>query len=219
LNPPTIIDIRDLTWEYQVSQSLLVKVCQKILRFLVLNSIKKAFLVTASTNSETDYIKSRCKNTPVITIKNGIERTILDELQSEAGKHSIYIQKDSATVFYAGALGYAQGIEVLANCAVCCPEYNFIIVGDGPEYENISVLIKRYNINNIKVLGKIPRNEVLEYYKNISILFFRLREGFSTAVPSKVYEYLATGKPIIYMGHPDDEVWKLLTRDGLNNSV
>ena len=44
-------------------------------------------------------------------------------------------------------------------------------------------------------------DNVLEIYKNTDILYAQLSKEFSSAIPSKLYEYLASGKCIIYGGY------------------
>ena len=42
--------------------------------------------------------------------------------------------------------------------------------------------------------------EILKYYERSKILFAQLKENFSMAMPSKLYEYASTGLPIVYGG-------------------
>jgi len=41
---------------------------------------------------------------------------------------------------------------------------------------------------------------VLPYYKHSSVLFARLDDNYRSAIPSKLFEYLSTGLPVIYCG-------------------
>lgn len=53
---------------------------------------------------------------------------------------------------------------------------------------------------NIDLKGRIDWNEVPSVYQQADILWAQLTPEFAGAVPSKLYEYLATGKPVIYGG-------------------
>jgi len=41
---------------------------------------------------------------------------------------------------------------------------------------------------------------VLPYYQRTSVLFARLDDNYRSAIPSKLFEYLSTGLPVIYCG-------------------
>ena len=76
----------------------------------------------------------------------------------------------------------------------------FKIVGAGIEYEKIQNLVSVEKISNVEFTGRIPWDNVKDYYDNTNILYAQLTPDFAGAMPSKLYEYLSTGKYIIYGG-------------------
>ena len=74
----------------------------------------------------------------------------------------------------------------------------------------ISARIAEEGIVNVELTGRMSRDRVFAEYEKANALFMRLGPGFDTAVPSKAYEYLATGKPLIYMGTRSDATYQLL---------
>ena len=62
-------------------------------------------------------------------------------------------------------------------------------------------LSKRYGLKNVIVHGRKNWDNVLEIYEYTDILYAQLTEEYFSAIPSKLYEYLASGKCIIYGGY------------------
>jgi glycosyltransferase involved in cell wall biosynthesis len=205
----TIVDVRDLTWEYIISNHFLVLACQRLLRVLSIAGIVKARLVVACTTAECKYLLKYRTVDSVLEVNNGIEKTTIDYMYS---LRPPFVRDDNGrpSILYAGTLGYAQGVEIICGIAKHRSEWSFEIIGDGMERLNIEAQINLLGLRNVHLRGKVSRLEVLDAYASASVLFFRLRSGFSTAIPSKVYEYLATGKPLVYMGDRGDAAWSLL---------
>ncbi|MGL5901404.1 MAG: hypothetical protein ACRCZO_01860, partial [Cetobacterium sp.] len=49
-------------------------------------------------------------------------------------------------------------------------------------------------------ISSLPREELLKTYLEMDILFLQLKniKMFEKTIPSKIFEYMATGKPIVY---------------------
>ena len=81
------------------------------------------------------------------------------------------------------------------------PEYSFVIGGDGPEFKKIVALIKRDNVENVKLLGYC--SDAAEFMSSINVyLSTSLWEG----LPYSVLEAIAFSKPIVLsnvIGHRD----------------
>ena len=62
------------------------------------------------------------------------------------------------------------------------------------------VFLKKYTIDNYKninFLGLISWYNLLPIYSNSDILFLQINKNYETAIPSKIFEYVMTGRPII----------------------
>jgi glycosyltransferase involved in cell wall biosynthesis len=204
-----ILDIRDLSWEYQISKKYWVIIGQRLLRIFSIIGISKAYLVTACTQAECDYLKKYRKNNSVLQINNGIELSTIDYL-SRSFSDNLQKSNESVSILYAGTMGQAQGIDILCEVAQRNPRWIIKIIGDGEDRIKISNQIHGLDLKNLKLYGTMTRKEVLDLYPGATILFLRLKLGFGTAIPSKLYEYLATGRPVVYMGEHGDAAWVFL---------
>jgi Glycosyl transferase 4-like domain/Glycosyl transferases group 1 len=103
-------------------------------------------------------------------------------------------------VVYAGNIGEGQGLHaILPKLALQLGRrVHFRVIGDGGRRGLLLDLLKRAGAHNVDVLPPMPRPALLEEYADADVLFLHLsaHEAFEKVLPSKIFEYAATGKPI-----------------------
>lgn len=189
-----ILDIRDIVWEYLSQSNIVNKTIKKFLTALMNSSLKRYDYLIVTNPEEAKYVKDLKRNLKFELITNGIESSKYHNLSSLQFKNTKF------TITYVGNIGLAQKLEVLIDVAQAFKELDFLIIGDGAERQKLEEMVQRKNIKNIKLPGKVSWNELDAYYSQTSLLFAQLDYGFESAVPSKLYEYAATGLPILYAG-------------------
>lgn len=74
------------------------------------------------------------------------------------------------------------------------------MIGDGPEKEKLLQKVRQHSISNITFLNPVPKSQVPSFLHQADLLLHCLRplnvfrHGIS---PNKMYDYLASGKPVI----------------------
>lgn len=105
------------------------------------------------------------------------------------------------TITYAGNIGEGQGLhKILPQAAKQLgDDYQFKIIGDGGTKPLLVENINQLGVTNIELIDPVTRKEVMNYYKESDFLFMHLNDynAFKKVLPSKVFEYGATDKPII----------------------
>jgi len=79
-------------------------------------------------------------------------------------------------------------------------EIKLFLTGEKPEGGKLQVLLERHKIENrVTFLGKIPRNDLPGLFQNSKALLLAKRENLQNKgnFPTKVGEYLASGRPVI----------------------
>jgi glycosyltransferase involved in cell wall biosynthesis len=103
-------------------------------------------------------------------------------------------------VVYAGNIGEGQGLHAILPKlgAQLGRRVHFRVIGDGGRRELLLELLKRAGADNVEVLPPMPRPALLEEYADADVLFLHLNAhaAFEKVLPSKIFEYAATGKPI-----------------------
>lgn len=117
--------------------------------------------------------------------------------------------RDKIVIGFAGNLGRVQGIVEFVTILKKSKNPNLIltIIGDGALKNEISDLILKEKITNVYLLGSRPRNEQLKFLNSCDIGLITLKKGMKgLGVPSKTYNLMASGKPILYIGDVDSEI-------------
>jgi len=137
-------------------------------------------------------------------IPNGV---ILDEWNNKAKLNDKTLQQISEIksrfdkiVAYTGTLGLANALDSLILSAEIVKDVAIIIVGKGPEKENLQKLIADKNLQNVFILESINKQEIPSLLQIFDILYIGLqyqslfRFGIS---PNKLIDYMMAAKPII----------------------
>lgn len=191
-----VLDVRDLTWEYLSEEKLVQRVSKRLFRFGFKFSLNFFRAVAVTNTTELAYVRKiwRGDISPVL-VSNGITREQFEKLESIEVS-----QSDTVSVGYIGNIGLAQQLDTLLETAKQLPDVIFKVIGAGTDFDRIRILVDEQQIDNILLPGRVSWEEVREYYNEIDILYAQLAPEYSGAMPSKLYEYLATGKYVIYGG-------------------
>lgn len=196
-----ILDVRDLVWEYYERDKFFQKIIFYFLKKIHLFFLKKYKLITLTNEFEFNKINKHLTNSKIIQISNGISKSKFIEIQSKLNERINTHNHKRIIITYIGNVGLAQNLITFINVIKEYKEFEFRIVGDGNDYDNVSNFITTNKIDNVNLTGRVKENEVVKYYVSTDILYAKLEPKYYTAIPSKLYEYLSTGKPIIYSGN------------------
>ncbi len=198
-----VCDVRDVTWEYtreSAETSPMVRFGMRVLKKYVLFALRRADLVVGVTPGITQVlIESGVASEKAVTISNGVSPDLLDVVP-RTGKSMV---RQRPIVAYAGLVGYNQGLRVLLEAAHDLPDVDFVLAGEGPELPLLVKRARELNLTNILFRGYLGKEELLKVYEECDILFAQLRNTQvlnRTGMPSKLFEYMATGRPFVYAG-------------------
>ena len=150
-----------------------------------LNIVSKGFF---------NYIEKIAPNISISTYTNGVDEMFI--------KNDFSSKKISSKplILYAGNIGDAQGLHrIIPVIANSLKDFQFKLIGDGSAKKLLIDNDLFKSQNNIEILKPMLRNELICEYQNADILFLHLNDhkAFHKVLPSKIFEYAATGKPIL----------------------
>lgn len=132
---------------------------------------------------------------PMFSLMNGVSKDFIG-----LSKKSKYITENKFTVLYSGNMGYAQDLNTIIKCAENLKEYDifFRFIGEGvckSELMNLS----RHLGKKIQFHKPMKRDSLVEWIMKASVCIVPLkkRKIFESAIPSKMFEYMACAKPVI----------------------
>ncbi len=166
---------------------------------------RKASLISGQTQGIVNNISERFPNKKVYWLKNGVDINFYDvnkNVEKNVWRQENNYSKEDFILFYGGIIGHAQGLEVILNAAKKLEEYKnikFILLGNGPEKENLLKLKDNLNLTNLKFFDAVPKSQMQRIITdtNASIIPLKRLDLFKGAIPSKIFENLALKKPII----------------------
>jgi len=109
------------------------------------------------------------------------------------------IGSNKFVIGYAGLHGHFQNLKIVLEAAklVLNKNIQFIFVGDGEEKNDLIISSKKFNLKNVIFLPVFEKEEMPDILLNFDAILIPLAKKMPTTIPSKFYEALAVGRPII----------------------
>jgi teichuronic acid biosynthesis glycosyltransferase TuaC len=166
-------------------------------------TLKEADKIIAVSNATKDYVLSLgAKPEKVKVLHNGVD---LVKFRPLAGKRDeirrkLGISKDAVVVLTVRRLVYKNGIDTLIETANIAVKKNlkiiFLVVGKGPDFNNVQLRIEQLGIEkNFRLTGFV-KDEDLPFYYNAAD-FFVLPSKSGEGLPLVALEAMACGLPVI----------------------
>lgn len=111
------------------------------------------------------------------------------------------ISENNCFVF-AGNIGHMQSVDTIIKAANILKDkpIEWIILGDGSEYNNIKDLVTNLKLQDkVKLLGRLPLEHMPKFYAKASAMLLTMKndELVNYTLPAKVQGYFAFAKPVI----------------------
>ena len=195
---PLFLDMRDIFTETMESllPAPLKKILVPIFKQVENYTLKRANALNLVSSGFTSYFSQKIKSDcALFHISNGVDICFKNLNNKTIAAHF----KKPIRILYAGNIGAGQGIEKIIpslahNTADLC---EFRIVGSGGKLNTLKKTCA--NITNVKIIPPMSRALLITEYEQADILFLHLNDcpAFLRVLPSKIFEYVMTGKPIL----------------------
>ena len=220
---PCICEIRDL-WPEAIFQFGKAKEKSLIGRILIKGEhwiYKKANALIFTKEGDTDYLKERKWTTDLggdiplskcHYINNGINlNSFLENSKNYVPDDEDLIDKTKFNIVYTGTVRPVNNVGNILDTAKIIMnddkyrDVQFLVYGDGSELENLKNRVTNEGISNVKLKGFVERKYIPNILSNssVNLLNYSQNEYNWTRGNSsnKLFEYMASGKPIISTVH------------------
>jgi glycosyltransferase involved in cell wall biosynthesis len=107
-------------------------------------------------------------------------------------------------------LVHKKNLITVCMCAKKLLQYKFCIIGDGPLRGEIEFYLKRYNIDNVYLMGALEPKLVEKALRSSKLFFL---PSFNEGTPTAVIEAMKSGVPVL-LTPSNDYSW--LIKDDIN---
>ena len=199
-NVSLYLDIRDL-FSDTLKDLLSPKInffLMPIIKLIEYFSFIRATKINIVSKGFKTHVESILNNNNISFYTNGIDEIFLQNNNFIPKKNNF---KNLPIILYAGNIGEGQGLHNIIPQVAKLMEnkIQFIILGDGGAKNKLINSLAKHSIKNVKIINPVPQINLIDYYNNADILFLHLNayKAFEKVLPSKIFEYSATNKPIL----------------------
>lgn len=210
LNKKYVIDIRDIWEEYaqQVYPMFLVKkITSKYFRALM-----NADSIVVTTDGMANYYKEKLGVEPVI-IPNGTDTEII---RCDSG----VLRDPNLMAVLADFNTPYQNLDPVLEALTLVKDARLLIIGSGKYLNRYLSFAKRLRvIDRIETVGHVSYNRLSKFLCKASIGIvgrpFIFNPEYLYTIPTKVYDYLAAGLPILAYGPSNSELQKFMEKNNV----
>lgn len=197
---PLYLDIRDIFVDTigSVFPRKISVIVKPFFSMLERWSIGRADKVNLISKGFAPYFNRRYPKKAFSYFSNGIdaefETPTISSPRSEKPSHG------PITVLYVGNIGEGQELHSILPALAGKFEgrARFRVIGDGGRRKQLMEKLEEKRCGNVEMLPPMKRDRLLAEYQVADVLFLHLNgnKAFRKVLPSKIFEYAATGKPI-----------------------
>ena len=202
---PFIFEVRDIWPQSAIEMGVLKnRWLIRALEAIEMHLYRRAVLIVPVAESTREYLLN--KGIPPEKIKiitNGIDANYLasSSVQPEEVRQQLGLA-DKFVVSYIGTHGMAHALDVVLNVAKqfsADSNVHFLFIGEGAEKANLKRLAEQLSLSNLTFLDQQPRERLLGFYRasDVSLVPLRRLAIFRKVLPSKLFELMGVGCPII----------------------
>jgi glycosyltransferase involved in cell wall biosynthesis len=208
---PHVLDVRDI-WPEAVVAAGRVKAGPAVHALEALNRVVlagSAAVTTVSEGKKTRLEELGARPGTVHVLSNGADLARFDREARDHGDSARAwlaqqcVPLDKKLVVYAGVFNPPQGLDLVLDIArqrqaAGDERLHFCLVGDGSLRQHLQERVRTENLRQVSVIGPVDRVMVPGLYHAAwaTLVILRPRKDNHT-VPSKIYESMASGRPVI----------------------
>ena len=218
-NIPWIADLRDL-WNLNpyINHTFIRNYFEKRLE---LKTFENADVLTTTTPLAKETLQSLHPQKKIESVVSGYDPDDFKNIKQTQ-------KSDKLTLMYAGSLYngkrdpsilFKSIAQLIDEKKIESGEIQIDFYGD---VTNLDALSEKYNLKkNVNIHGKITHNEVLQYQMNSDVLLLIswMDESEKMFIPGKVYEYMASKKPVLSIGYTEGSLKDLIEKTEIGYHV
>jgi 1,2-diacylglycerol 3-alpha-glucosyltransferase len=143
-------------------------------------------------------------NSPIEVVPNGVDLQPYETIIDPIDRTSMGFSREDVLLIYTGRLGPEKNLSFLlrsfAGAVKAYKNLGLLIVGDGPERENLTDLVEHLGVDSrVRFLGMVPYEEIRCYLATADVY---VTASVTEVHPLSVIEAMAVGLPVLGIDSP-----------------
>ncbi len=205
---PWVFELRDI-WPASIKavgsmqEGFLYRLLEKLELFLY----RKANHIVALTQAfKRELIARGVDPNKISVITNGVNLKLFSPQKKDLRLVSRLGLEGKFVAGYIGTVGMAHGLETLIEAAAVIQNHphgqdiRILILGDGARKRALQQLAIQKKLENLLFVDTVEKKEVPTYWALLDVAIIHLKEDplFEKVIPSKLFEAMAMGVPILH---------------------
>lgn len=205
---PFVFELRDM-WPESIKavgamqDSAVIRLLERIEMFLYR---KAARIVTVTHAFKDTLIRRGIEGQKIDVVTNGVDLT---HFSPQAKDAQLLVQHGLDGKFVAGYIGthgMAHALETLLEAAQTLQQTPgaenicLLFLGDGARKADLAKQAQAMGLGNVLFLDAVPKDQVKRYWSvlDVAVIHLRKTELFTTVIPSKLFECMGMGLPVLH---------------------
>ena len=205
---PFVFELRDL-WPESIKavgamkESVVIRMLERLEMFLY----RRAARIVAVTNSFRQTLIRRgidCNKIEVIT--NGVDVSRFSPREKDAALECELGFEGCFVAGYIGTHGMAHALDTLVQAMQQLQSHpqgqhiRLLLLGDGARKAHLQAEVASLGLTNVVFVDTVPKDMVSRYWSllDVSIIHLRQTPLFETVIPSKLFECMGLGIPVLH---------------------
>ena len=205
---PFVFELRDM-WPESIKavgamkDSAVIRVLERIEMFLYR---KAARIVTVTHAFKDTLIRRGIDGQKIEVVTNGVDLSHFSPQAKDAQLLAQYGLDGKFVAGYIGTHGMAHALETLLDAAQTLQQapgaenIRLLFLGDGARKAELASQAQAMGLGNVLFLDAVPKNQVKRYWSvlDVAVIHLRKTELFTTVIPSKLFECMGMGLPVLH---------------------
>ena len=201
---PFIFEVRDI-WPASIvalgamRETVAIRLLERLELFLYQRA---AAIVVVTPGLRDDIVSRGVSEAKIIVVLNGVDNQTFRPMSRDVELAAEYGLSGKFIVGYLGTIGIAHGLDSVLDAAEILndrKDIKFLLVGGGAKRAELVEAVERRRSLNVVILPRQPAEHMPRIYALCHTVLVTLRNIplFAGAIPSKMFEAMSAGRPVI----------------------
>lgn len=215
---PFVFELRDI-WPASIyavgamKKSAIISLLEKLELYLYRRAAK---IISVTNSFKSELVARGVKANKIDVVRNGVDLSTYSRLDKDQELLKRYKLDGKFVVGYLGTQGLAHGLEYLIDAAKLLEKNEnivFVFVGTGSASQMLKEKVEHLRLKNVLMLGRQEKSMMPNFWSlsDISVVHLKNAPLFQTVIPSKIFESMGMGLPIL-ISMPEGEATSIVTK-------